>query len=176
MKKSNKGISHSIVSPMAAAVVSVAVKSGQDVEQGEIIATIESMKMQTAIETPVAGTVVDLNVTVGETIQSNHEICRVEESIGSNSAVKKTQSKAVDTRNPLDTLNQELQSSLDSGRTKAVSKRHAKGYRTARENLHQLCDDGSFIEYGQLAVAAQRDRMTAEKLNLIPQQMALLRV
>ena len=40
MKKSNKGISHSIVSPMAAAVVSVAVKSGQDVEQGEIIATI----------------------------------------------------------------------------------------------------------------------------------------
>ena len=164
MKKSNKGISHSIVSPMAAAVVSVAVKSGQDVEQGEIIATIESMKMQTAIETPVAGTVVDLNVTVGETIQSNHEICRVEESIGSNSAVKKTQSKAVDAQDPLDMLNQELESSLDSSRTKAVTKRHSKGYRTARENLQQLCDDGSFVEYGQLAVAAQRDRMSTDKL------------
>ena len=164
MNKSNKGIPHSIVSPMAAAIVGVEVKIGQMVEQGEIIATIESMKMQTAIESPVSGNVVDVNVTVGETIQSNHEICRIEESIGSSPAVKKTQSKAVDTRNPLDTLNQELQSSLDSGRTKAVSKRHAKGYRTARENLHQLCDEGSFVEFGQLAVAAQRDRMSAEKL------------
>ena len=164
MKKSNKGIPYSIVSPMAAAVVSVAVKSGQEVGQGEIIATVESMKMQTAIESPVAGTVVDLNVTVGETIQSNHEICRVEESIGSNSAVKKTQSKAVDAQDPLDMLNQELESSLDSSRTKAVTKRHSKGYRTARENLQQLCDDGSFVEYGQLAVAAQRDRMSTDKL------------
>ena len=164
MKKSNKGIPYSIVSPMAAAVVSVAVKSGQEVEQGEIIATVESMKMHTAIESPVAGTVVDLNVTVGETIQSNHEICRVEESIGSNSAVKKTQSKAVDAQDPLDMLNQELESSLDSSRTKAVTKRHSKGYRTARENLQQLCDDGSFVEYGQLAVAAQRDRMSTDKL------------
>lgn len=164
MKKSNKGIPYSIVSPMAAAVVSVAVKSGQEVEQGEIIATVESMKMQTAIESPVAGTVVDLNVTVGETIQSNHEICRVEESIGSNSAVKKTQSKAVDAQDPLDMLNQELESSLDSSRTKAVTKRHSKGYRSARENLQQLCDDGSFVEYGQLAVAAQRDRMSTDKL------------
>jgi len=149
---------------MAAAVVSVAVKSGQEVGQGEIIATVESMKMQTAIESPVAGTVVDLNVTVGETIQSNHEICRVEESIGSNSAVKKTQSKAVDAQDPLDMLNQELESSLDSSRTKAVTKRHSKGYRSARENLQQLCDDGSFVEYGQLAVAAQRDRMSTDKL------------
>jgi len=164
VKKSKKGIPYSIVSPMAAAVVSIAVKSGQEVEQGEIIATIESMKMQTAIESPVAGTIVDLNVTVGETIQSDHEICRVEESIGSNSAVKKTQSKAVDAQNPLDMLNQELESSLDSSRTKAVTKRHSKGYRTARENLQQLCDDGSFVEYGQLAVAAQRDRMSTEKL------------
>ena len=40
MKKSNKGTSHSIVSPMAAAIVGVEVKIGQIVEQGEIIATI----------------------------------------------------------------------------------------------------------------------------------------
>src|SRR6056297_290862 len=39
-----------------------------------------------------------------------------------------------------------------------VEKRHAKGYRTARENLDDLVDGGSFTEYGQLAVAAQRSR------------------
>ena len=39
-----------------------------------------------------------------------------------------------------------------------AAKRHAKGYRTARENVADLVDAGSFQEYGQLAVAAQRSR------------------
>ena len=43
-------------------------------------------------------------------------------------------------------------------------KRHEKGYRTARENLEHLVDTGSFIEYGQLAVAAQRSRRDYEEL------------
>ncbi|MBE2263579.1 MAG: carbamoyl-phosphate synthase large subunit, partial [Burkholderiaceae bacterium] len=36
--------------------------------------------------------------------------------------------------------------------------------RTARENIADLCDDGSFIEYGALAVAAQRSRRSEEDL------------
>ena len=36
--------------------------------------------------------------------------------------------------------------------------------RTARENIADLCDDGSFVEYGALAVAAQRQRRSAEDL------------
>ncbi len=47
---------------------------------------------------------------------------------------------------------------LDKQRKAAVEKRHIKGYRTARENLTDLIDSDSFIEYGQLAVAAQRNR------------------
>lgn len=47
---------------------------------------------------------------------------------------------------------------LDSQRKVAVEKRHSKGYRTARENLNDLVDADSFFEYGQLAVAAQRNR------------------
>lgn len=47
---------------------------------------------------------------------------------------------------------------LDKQRKAAVEKRHIKGYRTARENLSDLIDADSFIEYGQLAVAAQRNR------------------
>ncbi|TDG13470.1 biotin carboxylase [Seongchinamella unica] len=53
---------------------------------------------------------------------------------------------------------------LDAARQEAVSKRHASGYRTARENLADLVDEGSFIEYGQLAVAAQRARRSLEDL------------
>lgn len=54
--------------------------------------------------------------------------------------------------------------SLDAARPEAVERRRAKGYRTARENLDDLCDDGSFVEYGQLAVAAQRQRRSLEEL------------
>lgn len=47
---------------------------------------------------------------------------------------------------------------LDEARPGAVAKRHAAGGRTARENLDDLVDPGSFVEYGSLAIAAQRGR------------------
>jgi acetyl-CoA carboxylase carboxyltransferase component len=53
---------------------------------------------------------------------------------------------------------------LDAARPEAVARRHAQGQRTARENIADLCDPGSFIEYGALAVAAQRSRRTQEDL------------
>lgn len=49
---------------------------------------------------------------------------------------------------------------LDANRGAAVGKRHALGLRTARENVADLCDAGSFVEYGALAIAAQRSRRT----------------
>jgi acetyl-CoA carboxylase carboxyltransferase component len=57
-----------------------------------------------------------------------------------------------------------ISKTLDTVRVKAAAKRHAKGYRTARENLADLVDADSFIEYGQLAVAAQRSRRDYEDL------------
>ena len=56
----------------------------------------------------------------------------------------------------------EVRATLDGARPEAVAKRRRKGYRTARENLEDLCDAGSFVEYGQLAVAAQRQRRSME--------------
>ena len=59
-----------------------------------------------------------------------------------------------------------LSRTLDSERKQAAAKRHQKGYRTARENLADLVDADSFIEYGQLAVAAQRSRKTYADLQI----------
>ncbi len=58
----------------------------------------------------------------------------------------------------IEALRRRLAKTLDADRPDMVRKRHERGYRTARENLDDLIDDGSFIEYGQLAVAAQRSR------------------
>ncbi len=52
----------------------------------------------------------------------------------------------------------------DENRPDAVSKRHAKGSRTARENLEDLTDGSIGLEYGEFAVAAQRSRRSTEEL------------
>jgi acetyl-CoA carboxylase carboxyltransferase component len=70
----------------------------------------------------------------------------------------------VEPDDPQTELSRLLEATGDRGRPEAVAARHAKGYRTARENLEDLCDPGSFVEYGQLAVAAQRQRRTLEEL------------
>ena len=53
---------------------------------------------------------------------------------------------------------------LDEGRPEAVAKRHLRGGRTARENLDDLVDPGSFVEYGRHAIAAQRARFDTDDL------------
>ncbi|HZK86981.1 MAG TPA: carboxyl transferase domain-containing protein [Syntrophomonas sp.] len=53
---------------------------------------------------------------------------------------------------------------LDERRPEAVARRHQKNQRTARENVEDLFDTGSFIEYGALAIAAQRQRRSVEDL------------
>ncbi len=67
-------------------------------------------------------------------------------------------------RPELEALQARLANTSDDVRADAAAKRHAKGYRTARENLADLVDAGSFTEYGQLAVAAQRKRRDYEDL------------
>ena len=69
-------------------------------------------------------------------------------------------------RPELAALQARLARTLDEIRVKAADKRHAKGYRTARENLADLVDADSFVEYGQLAVAAQRNRCIYEDLQI----------
>jgi acetyl-CoA carboxylase carboxyltransferase component len=52
----------------------------------------------------------------------------------------------------------------DTARPDAVEKRHARGGRTARENLADLVDPDSFVEYGRFAIAPQRQRRELEEL------------
>ncbi len=53
---------------------------------------------------------------------------------------------------------------LDENRPEAVAKRHQKNQRMARANVEALCDPDCFIEYGALAIAAQRGRRSVDDL------------
>ncbi|MEH6637240.1 MAG: carboxyl transferase domain-containing protein [Halioglobus sp.] len=69
-----------------------------------------------------------------------------------------------DSRHELVAWRERVERTLDEQRADARDKRHSKGYRSARENLADLVDEGSFQEYGQLAVAAQRNRRDYQDL------------
>ena len=69
-----------------------------------------------------------------------------------------------ETRPELSAWKERVARTLDEQRSAARSRRHQKGYRTARENVDDLVDPASFVEYGQLAVAAQRSRRDYEEL------------
>jgi acetyl-CoA carboxylase carboxyltransferase component len=67
-------------------------------------------------------------------------------------------------RADLQAVRERHQTGLDAARPEAVAKRHERGRRTARENLAELVDEGSFVEYGPLVFAAQERRRSREEL------------
>jgi acetyl-CoA carboxylase carboxyltransferase component len=69
-----------------------------------------------------------------------------------------------DDRPELVELRARLRATTDEGRPEAVAKRRKTGQRTTRENIADLVDEGSFVEYGALALAAQRQRHSVEEL------------
>ena len=70
--------------------------------------------------------------------------------------------------NSTEKSSKELQARLaktqDDARLTQAEKRQAKGFNTARENIEKLCSGKLFREYGQVAVAAQRQRRNYEEL------------
>ena len=120
---------------------------------------LETMKMEHVVAAPGAGVITSLAVQVGETVAAGALLATIEprdedEPGGSGAA-------AVDLdqiRPDLDEAIQRHQVGSDSYRREATARRHAGGRRTARENVADLVDDGSFVEYGALTIAAQRRR------------------
>jgi acetyl-CoA carboxylase carboxyltransferase component len=67
-------------------------------------------------------------------------------------------------RDDLDELRRRRALTEDDARADPVERRHAGGGRTARENIEDLVDPGSFVEYGRFAIAAQRGRRELQEL------------
>ncbi|HEX4450440.1 MAG TPA: carboxyl transferase domain-containing protein [Kofleriaceae bacterium] len=69
-----------------------------------------------------------------------------------------------DARPELAELRARTAATLDPARPEAVARRRNTHQRTARENLADLVDPDSFAEYGGLALAAQRARLSQAQL------------
>jgi len=64
--------------PIAGRIVSVAVKGGDVVEEGDALCVLESMKMENPILAPVGGLVTNINLAPGQTVVTGELITIIE--------------------------------------------------------------------------------------------------
>lgn len=155
-----------IRSPMQAQVVECAVSAGDAVRTGDVLLIVEAMKMEHELRAPSGGVVIRLDCVAGDVVhEGDLLLCLAEGNAASSPtpAVGVVAAPAGE-RADLRRLRDRERYLADDARPQAVARRHAMGMRTARENIADLCDEDSFIEYGALAVAAQRSRRTEEDL------------
>ena len=155
-----------VLAPMPARLVQLSVAEGDVVAAGAELAVLEAMKMEHVLLAPHAGRVGALLAVAGGYVVQGQPLL-VLEAVDDAADVGVQGSAAHDP----DHIRADLQRvidrhafTLDAARPEAIAKRHAQGGRTARENIAYLCDDGSFIEYGALAIAAQARRRSKEDL------------
>ena len=156
---------HIVRAPLTGTVVSVAAGTGDLVAAGDELLVIEAMKMEHEVRAPAAGLVREVPAAAGATVTAGDVLVVLAES-GAEAA---EQAQAGDV--PLDHVRPDLEEvrerhriGLDEGRAEVTARRHAAGRRTARENIADLADPGSFTEYGALTIAAQRRRRPLDDL------------
>ncbi len=154
-----------VTAPMQSTVLSISVAAGDTVAAGQQLAVLEAMKMEHVVVAPHSGTVRKVTAQPGVTLMDGAPILVIERSDDAGDAV------ATEEEIDLDLIRPDLAEALernaygrDENRPEAVEKRHARGHQTGRENLAQVCDPGTFLEYGETAIAAQRQRRTLDDL------------
>jgi acetyl/propionyl-CoA carboxylase alpha subunit/acetyl-CoA carboxylase carboxyltransferase component len=159
------GGAEALPAPTQGLVIAVSAAPGELVRPGQTVAVLESMKMEHLVEAREGGRVVEILAEVGQVVFEGDPIAFIAPAeVGE---AGKAEAEAVD----LDAVRPDLAEALerrrlglDEVRPDAVAKRRKLGMRTARENVEAIVDPGSFIEYGALAIAAQRRRRTVEDL------------
>ncbi len=156
---------NAVVAPIQGTVVTVSIAAGDEVHLGQPLLVMEAMKMEHVIESTMSGIVRAVTVSVGDTVFEGHPLVVVESDGEARDAI--VEIEAID----LDAIRPDLAEALerqamtrDAARPDAVARRVATHQRTARVNVDDLCDPGSFQEYGSLVIAAQRRRRTMDDL------------
>jgi len=152
-------------SHMPGTVVAILVADGETVRAGQDLLVVEAMKMQHVVTAKTGGIVRQVAVEIGATVYDGDPLLFIEEAAVEGAEVMTEESVDLDAIRP--DLAEALARhaiGLDENRPDAVAKRRKTGQRTARENVEDLCDPGSFIEYGALTFAAQRRRRSVEDL------------
>ncbi len=154
-----------VTAPFAGTVIAIAHGPDEPVRAGVALVVLEAMKMEHEIVADRDGVVRSVEVAIGETVAEGQVLAVLDAGDAQASAALETAVIDLDVeRADLMALRERHEVGLDAARADAVARRHDRGERTARENLADLVDEGTFIEYGPLIFAAQERRRTREEL------------
>jgi acetyl-CoA carboxylase carboxyltransferase component len=154
---------------MQGTVVAVVVAAGERVRPGQPLVVLESMKMEHVVSASDGGVVATIAVAIGDTVMQGDPLASIAPHPGTMPDRDDHQVAAHGVapdhvRADLAEVLELHDRVLDHRRPDAVARRRATGRRTARENVADLVDRGTFVEYAPLVVAAQRRRRTLEEL------------
>ena len=154
-----------VPAPMGGRLVGFEVAEGATVKAGAAVAIIEAMKMEHLVTAEMSGTVRLIAAAPGDTVAADQPLVFIEPSeVDGAHDVDDAAHGPGHVRADLAEALARNAALLDHMRPDAVARRRKTGQRTARENIDDLCDADSFVEYGGLALAAQRRRRTVEEL------------
>jgi acetyl-CoA carboxylase carboxyltransferase component len=151
-------------SPLQGTIVSVEVAAGDVVGAGAVLLLIESMKMHHDVVADIGGRVGEILVAVGAAVMPGDPLVRLAPVTADEAAAHEESTPVVAAatgggiRADLAETLERHRIGTDAARPDAVAKRRARNRRTARENVEDLVDEGSFIEYGPVVIAGQRRR------------------
>ncbi len=77
-KRSMGAATNEVTSPMHGVVIEIGISRGQPVEQGQVVAVIEAMKMMNEIRAHKAGTVSKVHVKAGDTVESRSPLVTID--------------------------------------------------------------------------------------------------
>lgn len=151
--------------PMQGAIVSLAVEPGEEVWEGKVLLIMDSMKMEHEVAAEISGIVRRVDVTPGDTVFEGSPLAVIEEA--DVEAAESDDNDDVDLdyiRPDLAEVEARRGKGYDENRPEALARRQKTNQRTARANVNDLVDEGSFIEYGPMVIAARRRRTPLEEL------------
>ena len=149
-----------VIAPFAGTVIAIAHDQGDPVRAGDAVVILEAMKMEHEVIAEVTGVLKRIDVAIGDTVEEGQQLALLAPGAhqADNTSPRATQSDNADERSDLKAVEQRHAVTQDEARPDAVAKRHQRGQRTARENIADLIDEGTFVEYGPLMFAAQERR------------------
>ena len=66
-----------VVAPMSGKILGIKVSLNQSVKKGEVVAVLEAMKMENDIVALEDGTIVSINVNVGDSVETNQTLVTI---------------------------------------------------------------------------------------------------
>jgi acetyl-CoA carboxylase carboxyltransferase component len=158
-------VEHAVLAPFDAVVVGLPLQADTQVRAGAPVVVLEAMKMEHEVLAEVDGIVRELAVAVGEAVSEGQLLATLEpRAVAGPAAESPEEPEPEGERGDLRAVRERHEIGLDRARAETVARRHEHGRRTARENLAELIDEGTFVEYGPLLFAAQERRRTRQEL------------